>query len=146
MTFLKRTLGILFAGMLLFITTACSNPTTSASTKDVPQRSTSNVEQTITDQVNRADRSAAGIKRDVETLKQQTQDKMIDMTGDVGENTRRTLDRKAENAERAGSQIKNNAREAKNRVENQADASINSAKAKADRALDNAADKVDDLS
>ncbi len=145
--------------MLLFITTACSNnpnPSASAmngarrdtpaSTIDLPQHSTSDVGRTITDQVNRAGRPAAGIKRDVETLKQRTQDKMIDMTGDVGENTQRTLDRKAENVNQAGAQLKNSARNTKNRVEDQADASINSAKAKANRALDKAGDTVDDLS
>lgn len=127
MTFLKRTLGILFAGMLLLITTACSSPTNSASTLDVPQRSTSDVGQTITDQVNRVGRSPASIKRDVEGLKRQTQDKMIDMTGDVGENTQRTLDRKAENVKRAGDQIQNSARNTKNRLEDQANASVDSA-------------------
>ena len=116
MTFLKRTLGILFAVMMLFITTACSSPTNSASTIDVPQRSTSDVGRTITDQVNRAGRSPNAIKRDVENLKQQAK-----------ENTQRPMDLKAEDLKRAGSQLKDSAKNIKNRLEDQANASVDSA-------------------
>lgn len=146
MNFLKRTLGILFAGMLLFITTACSNPSTSASTKAVPQRSTSNVERTITDQVSRPSRPAAEVKRDAERITKQAREQQAKRTGDVRENAQRVLDSTSENAKRVGNQIENKASEAKNRLEDQANASLDSAETKAERALDKAENTVDDLS
>lgn len=103
----KQILGLCFAAVLLFVTTACS-PSNAATPADSSYRSKDTTENYV-DLNERPGRSSAEVQSKTNQLKRRAEDRMIDMTGDVGDNTRRTLERKGENADRFGRQVKESA-------------------------------------
>ena len=132
-TRLKQFLGFVFAAILLFSATACGSSAPTGQV-DVPQRSTSGVERTITDQTRMPEVSGTEVERKTGSLKRTADDTMIDMTGDVGENTQRTLDRKAENLKTAGEQMTSGAKTVRQEANDALKSAVDDVQGKADEA------------
>ncbi|MFW6295843.1 MAG: DUF6658 family protein [Halothece sp.] len=101
---IKSILTVVFAGLFLFVTTACQGvgATTSKDLrKEIPSEATASPYEgginAYPDTDPRRDTSAAKAKAN--ELKNLTERQIIDQTGDVGENTKRTLRKKGENLE-----------------------------------------------
>jgi hypothetical protein len=110
---LKQILGICLAAVLLVVTTACSGPSNAAvgpgnAASSNTAKSAYHGKDTTENYVDlneRPGRNSAAVKGQTDRLKQAANRSMIDMTGDVGENTQRTLDRKGDNARQFGRNV-----------------------------------------
>lgn len=115
---LKQILGICLAAVLLVVTTACSGPSNAAMNPGSGAASSNTAKsayhgkdttENYVDLNERPGRNSAAVKGQTDRVKQAANRSMIDMTGDVGENTQRTLDRKGDNARQFGRNVQQSA-------------------------------------
>jgi len=133
----RQILTAFFAGVLLFINTACSpaeakdpkaNVTTQEGRSFVPDAAIKNKYEggmnEFSDEDPRTSKSTKTYEKvKTQALKENAERNVIDETGDIGENTKRILDKKGENAVDFGKNLQRST----------------------DKAVDKAQDKTDDL-
>jgi len=122
---LNQILSVFLVGVLMFVSTACSNNPTSAGTRagdrdsligkraseireEVPNKVTDNRFQSGMNDYSDVDPrfNERSIQGSAKALKENAERNVIDMTDDVGTNTKRILGKKGENAEQFGQRAK----------------------------------------
>ena len=131
---IRQILTVFFAGIFLFVSTACSaeSQATSPGSDEIPKETKGAPESNISESEAKGEpageiredvpktgdtapykggmnkytevdprKDASAAQEKAEELEENAERKAIDMTGDVGDNTQRTLDRKAENLQRS---------------------------------------------
>jgi len=119
---LRQILAVFFAGMLVLVTAACQGPNSRnvASTKVPQQAANANEKQGIPGHIYQDYEGGMNGYSDIDPRRQTTgsalskakglrdnaERNVIDMTDDVGTNTKRILDKKGENADQFGDNLK----------------------------------------
>lgn len=151
-----KILTVFCVGMLLIVTQACGSVTAGEpkaganSELSVPKGDKvlnpyEGGMNNFSDTDPRSKEAKTEVKAKAEALKQNAEQNVIDQTGDVGENTRRILDKKGENAADFGKNLQQNAEGTKDKTDDSTDNFAKGVQRGIENIKDNTKNAVDDL-
>ncbi|MGI8502759.1 MAG: DUF6658 family protein [Hassallia sp.] len=151
-----KILTVFCVGMLLIVTQACGSVTAGEpkaganSELSVPKgdKVLNRYEggmNNFSDTDPRSKEAKIEVKAKAEALKQNAEQNVIDQTGTLGENTRRTLDKKGENAADFGKNLQQNTEGTKDKTGNSTDNFAKGVQRGIENIKDNTKNAVDDL-
>jgi len=151
-----KILTVLCMGVLLIVTQACGSVTAGEpKAGDNSELSVPKGDKVLnpyeggmnnfSDTDPRSKKAKTEVKAKAQALKENAEQNVIDQTGDLGENTRRTLDKKGENAADFAKNLQNNAEGTKDKIGNSAEDFAKGVQRGVENIKDNTQDAAGDL-